>query len=274
MRPRYRLLAGDLDGTLISLDLHLDPRDVEAVARAQAAGINVVAVTGRPFPGALPWGRKLGLTQPIVCYQGAQIRELDGAMFLDHGVHHDVAMEVVRFCRERDLHVQAYRNDELIVERDRPEAREYANHAGMEIHVVPDLDTAMSKTTPKLVIVAPQETVEVLLPEIRERWAGRLYAATSMPRYLEMTAPNADKRQALEVLCERLGVGHQETVAVGDGRNDLPMIEWAGLGYAVEGAPPEVIAAANGHTIGKPGSAGFAALVDELLKMPSPEPGG
>jgi 5-amino-6-(5-phospho-D-ribitylamino)uracil phosphatase len=95
-----------------------------------------------------------------------------------------------------------------------------------------------------------------------------------MPRYLEMTAPNADKRQALEVLCERLGVGHQETVAVGDGRNDLPMIEWAGLGYAVEGAPPEVIAAAHGHTIGKPGSAGFAALVDELLKMPPPEPGG
>ena len=120
MRPRYRLLAADLDGTLISLDLHLDPRDVEAVARAQAAGINVVAVTGRPFPGALPWVRKLGLTQPIVCYQGAQIRELDGAMFLDHGVHHEVAMEVVRFCRERDLHVQAYRNDELIVERDRP----------------------------------------------------------------------------------------------------------------------------------------------------------
>ena len=82
MSPRYRLLAADLDGTLISLDLHLDPRDVEAVARAQAAGINVVAVTGRPFPGALPWVRKLGITQPIVCYQGAQIREQNGGMFL------------------------------------------------------------------------------------------------------------------------------------------------------------------------------------------------
>jgi hydroxymethylpyrimidine pyrophosphatase-like HAD family hydrolase len=161
--------------------------------------------------------------------------------------------------------VQAYRDDQLIVERDRPEAHEYADHAGMEIHVVGDLDGAMSTTTPKLVIVAPEETVNRLLPEVRQRWAGRLYAATSMPRYLEVTNPNADKRQALEFMCNRLGVSHEETVAVGDGRNDQPMIEWAGLGYAVEGAPPEVVAAAEGRTIGKPGSGGFAALVDRLL---------
>jgi hydroxymethylpyrimidine pyrophosphatase-like HAD family hydrolase len=123
----------------------------------------------------------------------------------------------------------------------------------------------MSATTPKLVIVAPEETVDRLLPEVRERWAGRLYAATSMPTYLEVTNPNADKRQALEFMCNRLGVSHEETVAVGDGRNDQPMIEWAGLGYAVEGAPSEVVAAAQGRTIGKPGSGGFAALVDRLL---------
>jgi HAD superfamily hydrolase (TIGR01484 family) len=209
--------------------------------------------------------RRLGLDEPLVCYQGAQVRTPEGEMLLDHGVPHDVAMEVVRFCRERDLHVQAYLDDQLIVEHDRPEAREYANHAGMEIHLVQNLDQAMSATTPKLVIVADEQLVNRLLPEVRERWAGRLYAATSLPRYLEMTNPNADKRQALEFLCERLGVGRQETVAVGDGRNDQPMIEWAGLGYAVEGAPPEVVAAAGGRTIGKPGSGGVAWMVDQLL---------
>jgi hydroxymethylpyrimidine pyrophosphatase-like HAD family hydrolase len=80
-----------------------------------------------------------------------------------------------------------------------------------------------------------------------------------------MTSPEADKRQALEFLSERLGVTRDEAVAVGDGRNDQPMIEWAGLGYAVEGAPPEVVAAAGGRTIGKPGSGGVAGLVDQLL---------
>jgi Cof subfamily protein (haloacid dehalogenase superfamily) len=238
---------------------------VEAVGRAEAAGMKVVAVTGRPFPGALPWVRRMGLVEPIVCYQGAQVRTVDGGMLLDHGVPHELAMEVVRFCRERDLHVQAYRNDELIVERDRPEAREYAEHAGMEIHVVGDLDAGMTATTPKLVVVAAPEAVEKLLPEIRGRWQGRLYAATSMPSYLEMTNPDADKRQALGFLCERLGIAQGQTVAVGDGRNDQPMIEWAGLGYAVEGAPQEVIAAAGGRTVAKPGSGGIAGLVDRLL---------
>jgi Cof subfamily protein (haloacid dehalogenase superfamily) len=227
--------------------------------------MHVVAVTGRPFPGALPWVRQLGLDEPLVCYQGAQVRQPDGEMLLDHGVPHDVAAEVVRFCRERDLHVQAYRDDQLIVERDRPEAHEYADHAGMDIHLVPDLEEAMGPTTPKVVVVADEKVVERLLPEIRERWSGRLYAATSLPTYLEMTNPNADKRQALEFLCRRLGVSREETVAVGDGRNDQPMIEWAGLGYAVEGAPPEVVAAAGGRTIGRPGSGGIAGLVVQLL---------
>jgi len=128
-----RLLAVDLDGTLLTVDLRLDPRDVMAAQRAEAAGIRVVACTGRPFPGALPWVRKLGLESPLVCYQGAQVRALDGATLLDRGVPHHLAMEVIRLCQEHDLHVQAYRDDRLIVERDRPEAQEYARHSGMAV---------------------------------------------------------------------------------------------------------------------------------------------
>ncbi len=263
--PRYRLLAVDLDGTLVSFDLRLDPRDVEALRRAMRAGLRVVACTGRPFPGALPWARAIGLEDPLVCYQGAQVRSLDGTVLLDHGVPHGLAMEVVRFCRERDLHVQAYVDDRLIVERDRPEARAYARHAGMEVHVVGDLDLAMGPATPKVVIVAEPEVVERLLPEVRRRWAGRLNAATSLPAYLEVTSPAADKRQALGFLCDRFGIGAEETVAVGDGRNDETMIAWAGLGYAIEGAPPEVLAAAGGRTVGGPGSGGIARLVERLL---------
>ena len=65
---------------------------------------------------------------------------MDGGVLLDHGVEHALAMEVIRYARERDLHVQAYRDDQLIVERDRHEAHQYADHAGMAIHVVADLD--------------------------------------------------------------------------------------------------------------------------------------
>jgi Cof subfamily protein (haloacid dehalogenase superfamily) len=261
---RYKLLALDLDGTILDLHLNLDPRDVASLHRIVDAGVAVIACTGRPFPGATPWVERLGLAGPIICYQGAQVRTLDGDMLLDHGVPHELAMEVIRYARERDLHVQAYRDDQLIVERDRPEAHIYARHAGMQIHVVPDLDEAMGPTTPKLVIVSTPETVESILPDARSRWKGRLNVATSTPDYLEFTSADSDKASALRYMCDRLGVDQSETVAVGDGRNDASMIAWAGLGIAVAGSPPEVVAAAD-RTIPGPGHGGIEQLADALL---------
>ena len=212
----------------------------------------------------MPWVRRLGLDGPFVCYQGAEVRTLDGGVLFDHGIAHDLAMDVIRYARGRNLHVQAYRNDELIVDRDRPEAHRYADHAGMEIHVVGDLDRAMGSTTPKLVIVSTAEVLEALLPEARARWAGQLNVATSVPEYLEFTSLESDKATALQFLCERYGIAQDEVVAVGDGRNDASMIQWAGLGVAVDGSPAEVIAAAD-RTIHGPGHGGIEQLAGALL---------
>ena len=247
------------------MQLHLDRRDVEALGRIVSAGVAVVACTGRPYPGAVPWVKRLGLEGPIVCYQGAEVRTLEGGVLLDHGVPHAIAMEVVRYARERDLHVQAYVEDRLIIERDRPEAHRYAQHAGMELHLVDDLDKAMGPTTPKLVIVAAPEKLEELLPDVRQRWAGKLNAATSTPDYLEFTSVESDKASALRFVSQRLGISQSEVAAVGDGRNDTSMIAWAGLGIAVEGSPQEVIAVAD-RTIPGPGHGGIQQLADALLK--------
>ncbi len=209
--------------------------------------------------------RRLGLDGPIVCYQGAEVRTLSGEVWLDQSADHGLAMEVIRFARERDLHIQAYRDDRLLIERDRPEAHEYAKHAGMEINLVADLNAAMGPTTPKLVIVAARDTLEKLLPEVRRRWSGKLNAATSMPTYLEFTSVRSDKAAALRFLCERFGVPREQTVAVGDGRNDATMIAWAGLGLAVEGSPPEVLAVAQ-RTIPGPGGGGIKELADLLVR--------
>lgn len=260
---RYRLLALDLDGTLLTMDLRIDPRDEAALAAARAGGLLVAAATGRPYSGAAPWVDRLGLTEPLICYQGAQVRAPGGGMLLDHGIAHELAMEVVRFCRERRLHINAYRDDRLLVEHDTAEGREYAEHSGLEPHIVPDLDQAMGPTTPKLVIVADEATVERLLPVIRERWRGRLFAATSLPTYLEMTVPGADKGTALEFVARRLGVPREQVVAAGDGRNDRPMLEWAGLGAAVRGAPSELSAVAD-LEIGPPLTGGIADLLQRL----------
>jgi hydroxymethylpyrimidine pyrophosphatase-like HAD family hydrolase len=199
----------------------------------------------------------------VICYQGAQVRAPDGSLLLDHGIPHDLAMEVIEFARDRHLHINAYRDDVLLVEHDTVEGREYAHHSGLEPQIVPDLDQAMGPTTPKLVIVAPKTQIDELLPLVRERWKDRLFVATSLPNYLEMTIPTADKGTALKFLAERLGVPQAETIAAGDGRNDLPMLAWAGLAVVVEGAPAELLKVAD-RIIGPPGTGGLAKLLDEL----------
>jgi Cof subfamily protein (haloacid dehalogenase superfamily) len=249
---------------VLDMQLRLDPRDVEAVGRALAAGWRVIACTGRPFPGALPWVERLGLHDPFVCYQGAQVRTTGGEILLARGIPRAVAAEVIGFARERDLHVQVYRDDQLLVERDRPEAHQYADHAQIPITFVPDLVRSMAGVTPKIVIVATAERMRSLLPETQERWRDRLFVTTSLPTFLEMTDLESDKRSALGFLARRLGFEPARAVAVGDGRNDRPMLEWAGLGVAIEGAPPELLEVA-GRTIPGPGSGGLAQLLGELL---------
>lgn len=258
------VLALDLDGTIVSIDLKLDQRDVDAVRRAVRSGWHVIVCTGRPFPGALPWVQRLGLNDPFVCYQGAQVRTPDGGLWWEQAIPALVAAEVIELCRERDLHVQAYRDDRLLVERLRPEATQYASHAGMEITVVPDLVQAIGPSSPKLVVVADPQIIEDLLPEARERWRGRLFIATSLPAFLEFTDPRADKRLALDVIAARLGFDGSQAVAIGDGRNDRPMLDWAALKVAVAGAPPELAEVAQ-RTVPAPGAGGIAALLDELL---------
>jgi len=248
----------------VDLELQVDPRDEAAVARALAAGLKIVACTGRPYSGAVQWVKRFGLTEPVICYQGAQVRAVDGGMLLDNGIPHEIAMEVVRFARERQLHVNAYRDDLLLVEHDTEEGREYAHHSGLEPHIVSDLDEAMGPTTPKLVIVAAAGLIDTLLPVVRERWKDRLFVATSLPEYLEMTIPGADKGSALEFLARHLGIPRDGVAAAGDGRNDLPMLEWAALGVAVSTAPPEVLAVAQ-QVIGPPGTGGIARLLDQLI---------
>jgi len=86
-----------------------------------------------------------------------------------------------------------------------------------------------------------------------------------MPTYLEFTSGVSDKANALAFLSKRMGIPKEQTVAVGDGRNDVSMIVWAGLGIAVEGSAPEVVAAAD-RTIPGPGRGGIQQLANLLIK--------
>jgi hydroxymethylpyrimidine pyrophosphatase-like HAD family hydrolase len=125
-------------------------------------------------------------------------------------------------------------------------AQRYAEHVEVGIHTVDDMESEVVRRPPtKLVLVTSAADVDEILPGLQERWRGRLYVVRSQPEYIEFTDVSVSKSGSLAWLCDWLGVGREGVVALGDGMNDVDMLEWAGLGVAVAEAAEPVRAAAD-----------------------------
>ena len=245
---RPDLVASDLDGTLLPADDDDLPRTRRAIDRLRVAGIPFLICTGRMFCSARRVAAKLGLTEgPVICYQGALVADLaTGEYLLHRPMNGEVAAEVVRHLRELGRHLNAYIDDKLLVEELDDWARFYAEHTEVGIEVVPDLEAAVAARPPtKLVAISDPADVERILPELQERWRGRLYVTQSQAEYIEMADASVTKSGALRWLCAREGWRRHRSVACGDGHNDIDMLRWAGLGVAMAEAASDVRAAAG-----------------------------
>jgi Cof subfamily protein (haloacid dehalogenase superfamily) len=272
-RPRRRpvLVALDLDGTCLDEHQQLAPRTRDAVRATVAAGTTVVVATGRMYRSALPWARTLQVTAPMVCYQGAVVRDLpdgDGAdmgpLLFEDPVEAGTAERALRIARAGGWHFQAYQDDLLLCEEDRPEAHLYAHIAHVEINFVDDLVPLLRRGSTKVVCVVDDD-VEVVRCEtaLREGLGGAALVTRSQPEFVEVTNPVASKGRALSRLCDRLGVGLDGVLAIGDAPNDSDMLAAAGFGVAVEGAPESLLIHADA-VCASPAEAGVADVLEAL----------
>lgn len=222
----------------------LRPRTRQALAAAQAAGLQVILVTGRMFRSVRPYALAAGLAAPVVCYQGAVVAEPASGRFLRHvPMPLPEAREVIALVEEeRGYPVLCYVDDELYVSRETPASRAYAGFQNLPVHPVGDLLAWLVKAPTKLVTVGPPRELDDLGAEMRARFDRRLYISKSLPHFLEFAAPEVTKAAGLAFLAERLGFAREQTVAFGDGENDVELLEWAGYGVAVANAHPRVLA--------------------------------
>ena len=266
-----RLLFTDLDGTLLDRRLTLDPDDVAAAHRAQAAGTLVGIATGRMYRSALPYALQLQTRLPLICYQGALIRELPGGersgeVLYRQEVPPEVALPVLELARRHGYSVNVYQDDELLVEAQNPDVAFYTSVAQIEAVVAkdPPLEERLERGTTKMTLVtADLERFPRLLAEVRELVGDRAEVTRSLVGFCEITARGVDKGAAVLWLCRHLRVDRQDTIAIGDAPNDLPMLRAAGTAVAVEGAAEEVRAVAS-LVVPGPGRGGLARAVSQL----------
>ena len=249
-----RLVAIDVDGTLIDREQRLHPRTRDAVLAAGASA-HVVLATGRMYRSVLPWALRLGIRAPLICYQGALVRALPsegspvvdgvprGEVVAEDAVDPPSAMRALEVARAGDWHIQAYRDDVLYCEQDRPEAHLYAHIAGVGFTLVEDLAPIMEAGSTKVVcVVADPEGAQRCEDALRSALGGGARVVRSLPEFVEITSPRAGKGRGLRVVCEALGVALEDVAAIGDAPNDVDMLDTAGFAVCVRSAGAGVVA--------------------------------
>ena len=208
--------------------------------------MHVVLVTGRMFRSVLPYAREAGIHDPLVCYQGAVVADPDTGEFLRHvPIPLELARETIAAVEAEGFPLNVYVDDELYVARETAESEAYARFQKLAVHPVGDLLAWLDKPPTKLVSVGDPLELDDLEVRMKERFDGRLYISKSLPHFLEFAHPDVTKGSGLEFLAGLLGFTREETVAFGDGENDVELLEWAGYAVAVANAHPKVLAVAD-----------------------------
>jgi len=246
MTSRYQLVAIDLDGTIINKDGAIVSGAAEAIRRVLARGIAVTLATGRMYQPTNRFAHELGLSAPLICYQGALIREPgDGAVLWHKPLPGPLARRVLTVMREQGLHRYAYIDGSIYVEQRREEDSRYAQNNGVELHLVDDLSALLERQPTELAARGDAAEVELLIARIRAVCGSGVIVNRIHTSFCEVAHGESGKGNALKYLAERLAVPRSRTVAIGDSPNDVSMLEWAGLGIAVGDVPAEVRTAAD-----------------------------
>jgi len=241
-----RLIALDLDGTLLDPNFRVGEADQAAVVAARDRGVQVALNTARWYGLAQRTARRLGLETPLICHNGAHIREPNGGADLLHmQIRADLAREIAALCDQHGFEtyctvdgVTYMRSPhEIDPQRLPDDMRVAATHAQ---HI----------TAPATgFVIFGEAAVAAIVEAFGERYAGELALpigeSEGVQPYVSITAAGADKGRALRLLCEHIGVPPEETLAIGDATPDVPMFELAAIGVAMGNAPDTVKAKAD-----------------------------
>lgn len=242
----YDLIAIDIDGTMITRDHIIAKPVLEAVRRVVSTGKKIVLCTGRPFPGAEPYMKELGLNQEgdyLITYHGALVQRTDT---LETVIHHELNLENLlewqKLTGEAEVSMHAVRNDGVYTNaKDLTYyqlVEPFVNNLPLRIRDPHELDTDMAFT--KFLISDEVETIEYLAENIPVDFRQRYTILRSMPNTLEILNKSASKGQSLKELASLLRIPRERIMAIGDSGNDVDMIDYAGLGVAMGNAIPEV----------------------------------
>lgn len=236
----YRLLACDLDGTLIAHSGCISHRVRDAISQARERGVQIALVTGRSFQSALPYARMLDVHLPLVCYQGGLIQHPDsGDTLYQASLAREMVEEAIDLSGTQGWQLILYTADRVVLSEYRYPEDVYHHMLGPTVTWVNDLKSTIDGGPIKLTIMAAEACIPAIEAEMRRRFPSTVEIFRSHPMFVEVVPCGASKGSALAWLAEHLGVPQAEVMAIGDQDNDASMLAWAGLGVAMGNGSPK-----------------------------------
>jgi Cof subfamily protein (haloacid dehalogenase superfamily) len=252
---KYKLIAMDMDGTLLNSKKEVSERSKNALKKASELGVKLIVCTGRIFTSAKVYARIVGTESPIIASNGAYIREKDrDEVIYEKTLKDKTVHKIVNMIKSYGLNPQIFTLDSIFTEKLSHFSANYKRwnetlpeDERVKIFVVEDLHKSIEENSGKFlkVVVASEEIEKIrkLKEEIKEKL--EVTAISSGIDNIEIMAPGISKGNAVKILAEYYGISRDEVICIGDNENDLSMIEYAGLGIAMGNATEELKKAAS-----------------------------
>lgn len=264
--PEFKAFVSDMDDTLLRGNRGMSEYTAATLRRIGRQGVSVVLCSGRAGASITPYVRQAGAEGEMICFNGARVINLQtGELLAQNEIAPETARDMLRWLEARGCYAQFFDGDEWFCREDCQYARDYAAKSGLPAHYTGrPLAECVRNPVPKLLGIGPAERIAQLRAQGQAAFEGRLNVSTSVPIFLEITAPEATKGSALAKLAALRGWTRENVICAGDGLNDLSMLEWTPYSITVADAKPEVLQMA--WRVGKRcDEDGIALLLDELI---------
>ncbi len=241
---KYQVLVLDLDGTLTNSEKKITEPTKQALLEIQAEGKTIVLASGRPINGVAPLAKELQMDcfgGYMLSFNGARITRCStGEIIYNRTIPTEIIRPVWDYVRTvPGLDIISYNDTQILsgIKVNRYVEIESGINS-MEIVPVDDFPSALDFPVNKLLVTGDAEILETIMDPLQNQYHGLLNIYRSEPYFLEIMPRNIDKAQSLQKLLNSIGLTADTMICCGDGYNDLSMIEYAGLGVAMENAQP------------------------------------
>lgn len=244
-----KLIASDMDGTLLNSNQKISEENKNAIKRATNLGIKFVISTGRMYCAAEPFGKELDLKTPIISYNGALVKErVSGNIINECSLSKELAIDVMKFAFDRGVYAQTYVDDKLLVRKKEFISDYYAKIANVKYHEVGDDIFNIASDPHKVLLMTNPGDLELnfrIKEELMKEFGDRIHTTNSMTDFIEIMNPKVNKWEAVKIVAKQYDIKPDEIMCLGDGNNDLDMIANAAYGVAMENAFEGVKQVAN-----------------------------